>query len=222
MSFLSTAILILKKDLMMEFKSRELILSTGMFSLLIVVLSAFSFDVNKIEPSLAASGAIWIAIALGGILATERLFNKEKEMNTWLAIVLSPSSRNGIFAGKFLSLSIFLIIIMIFLLPIIKLFFGVEVNAPFYYLPLIMVLGITGFSSIGALFGALIVKTSRREMVLGIVMLPLCAPVLILSSKATLALLETGTNLELNGYIKILGVLNIIYLSIALWLFEYL
>ena len=62
-------------------------------------------------------------------------------------------------------------------------------NSSLRTLPLIELLGIIGFSSLGTLFSAIAVRTRAREVLLPVMLLPLLIPLLIASVKVTGALL---------------------------------
>ena len=56
-------------------------------------------------------------------------------------------------------------------------------------LPLVLLLGIVGFSSLGTVFAAIAVRTRAREVLLPLMLLPLLVPLLIAAVKVTGALL---------------------------------
>ena len=56
-------------------------------------------------------------------------------------------------------------------------------------LPLVLLLGIIGFSALGTLFAAIAVRTRAREVLLPVMLLPLLVPLLIAAVKVTAALL---------------------------------
>jgi heme exporter protein B len=212
----------LLKEILVELKTREIISSTAVFALLVVVFSAFAFDANSIRGSVAASGSLWLAVCFGGVMAVGRMFLKDREMDVWTGLILSPASRTGIYAAKFAGLFLFLLVISLLLLPVIQLFFHAPVFDHILIVGLIIVTGLLGFCAAGALFGTMIVRTSARDLMLGIVLLPIVSPLLILSVKSTAAILDGAAFFEISGYFKLTVVLDIIYLSMGLWLFEHL
>ena len=72
MSFLHAVWVVFVKDLKVELRTREIILSTGLFALLVVVLAAFAFGLNTMPGVDASCGVLWIAVAFSGILALGR------------------------------------------------------------------------------------------------------------------------------------------------------
>ena len=60
-SFLGATWAIFLKDLKIELRSKEIILTTALFSLLVVLLSAFAFNLNTLRSVDVSAGVLWIA-----------------------------------------------------------------------------------------------------------------------------------------------------------------
>ncbi|MBN2525778.1 MAG: heme exporter protein CcmB [Deltaproteobacteria bacterium] len=220
MNWIQSAWCIYKKDLLIERKSGQIVPTTFVFALLVVVLSAFAFDLNKAAATTTGAGALWIAICFAGVLAVSRSYLKERDMGVWSGLLLTPASKTGFYLGKMMGLSTFLLLVAILLLPLVELFFHVPLLSHLHLVAPVLLLGILGFCAAGALFGAMIVRTSVRDLVLGIILLPLVSPVLILCSKAT-QLAVSGASLgAVMEYLQLVAVVDILFLVIGMWLFE--
>jgi ABC-type transport system involved in cytochrome c biogenesis permease component len=102
--FLRTALLVLRKDFAIEVKSREILYTTLLFALSCVLVFSIAF-VNEGDPLAdAAAGILWIAMAFAGTLALGRTFERERYSETLRALLLAPSSRAAIYAGKMLGI----------------------------------------------------------------------------------------------------------------------
>ena len=66
---------------------------------------------------------------------------------------------------------------------------GIPFSASLLGLPLVLLLGIVGFSALGTLFSAMTVRTRAREILLPLMLLPLLVPLLIAVVQVTGALL---------------------------------
>lgn len=219
MSFINTTLAIVSKDLRCEWRSKEIVLSSGLFALLVVLLSAFSFGLNTAPAIDAATGVLWLAVAFSGILALTRAFMRERENGVWNALLMSPVPRSALYLGKATGIAVFLLVVELLLLPFIELFF----HAPLleHILPLlpILLLATTGYAAIGTLFGTMTIRTRLRDVLLGVILFPLLAPILIAAQKATVAVL-LGDGLSGAGdYIELLVITDAIYLIGGLWLF---
>jgi heme exporter protein B len=221
-NWMKTAWCIFLKDLRIERKTGQIVPTTFVFALLVVVLCAFAFDLNKNTVSNAGAGALWLAICFSGVLAVGRSYLKEREMGVWSGLLLSPASKTGFYLGKLLGLMVFLLLVSVLLLPLVQLFFHVPVFSNLHRIAPILLLGILGFCAAGALFGAMIVRTSVRDLVLGVVLLPLISPVLILCSKATQLAVSGGAFSAILEYLRLVVVADVLFLATATWLFEFL
>jgi len=68
-SFAATVWLVTKKDLLIEFRSREVVYTTLFFAVACVLVFAFGFVHEGVAVDDAAAGILWIAIAFSGTLA---------------------------------------------------------------------------------------------------------------------------------------------------------
>lgn len=220
MNFLHSAWRIYQKDLLIEKKGKQIVITTFVFALLVVVLCAFAFDLNKSSAVSTGSGVLWVAICFSGVLAISRSYLKERDMGAWTGLLLCPASRTGFYFGKMLGLITFLLIVAALLLPIVELFFHVPLLGNILLVGPTIFLGILGFCAVGALFGAMIVRTSVRDLVLGVVMLPLVSPILILCTKATQVAASGGTANATFEYLRLVVVIDILFLAIGIWLFD--
>ncbi len=219
MSFLRTTWIVFIRDLRMERRTGEIVSATSVFALLVAVLCAFAFDFSSATGAGAAPGVLWIALTFSAVLATARSWLREREMDAWIGVLCSPASRAGLYAGKAMGLGVFLLLVCALLVPIVALLF----HAPFFeqlhrVVPVILA-GVIGVSAAGALFGAMIVRTAVRDLLLGCVLLPLLSPLLILGAEGTAAALSAG-GAAIGGYLRLMVALDIIYLALGLWLFE--
>src|SRR5207244_10371779 len=99
--FLTAALLVLKKDLAIEAKSREIAYTTLFFAVACVMIFSFAFVKEEGVPvEDAAAGILWIAVAFSGTLALGRTFERERYSETLRALLLSPASRPALYAGK--------------------------------------------------------------------------------------------------------------------------
>src|SRR5262245_25419689 len=155
--FVRTALLVLRKDVAIELKSREILYTTLLFALSCVLIFSIAF-VKQGEPlEDAAAGILWIAIEFAGTLALGRTFERERYGETLRALLLAPSSRAAIYVGKVLGILVLLAVVELLLVPLVALLF----HAPLFSAPLLLggllAAGTVGFGAVGALFAAMLV-----------------------------------------------------------------
>ena len=102
---------------------------------------------------------------------------------------------------------------------IFALFFEIDLLAVAVPFAGVAVLGCAGLSSVGTLFSAIAVRTTYREVMLPLLLLPLMMPVVLGSVSATAALLEEGT-LPF-GPVQLLLVTDGVFLIVSFLGFEY-
>ena len=115
--------LVLKKDLTIEVRSREIAYTTLFFAVSCVLVFAFAL-VREGQASLdGAAGILWIAIAFAGTLALGRAFERERQSETLRALLLAPADRPAIYVGKLLGIIALLIVAELVLVPLVALLF---------------------------------------------------------------------------------------------------
>src|SRR5712691_13413215 len=133
--FLKTAFLVLKKDLAIEVKSREIVYTTLFFAVSCVVIFSFSLlKQGEVREGLGA-GILWIAIAFAGTLALGRTFERERYGETLRALLLAPAPRPAIYVGKLLGIVLLLVVAEALLVPLIAVLF----QAALFTYPLLLI-----------------------------------------------------------------------------------
>ena len=87
---LIAALTILAKELRTEFRTRELLTTTIVFSLMVVVLFSFTFEPTAAESQRIAGGLLWIAFLFAGSLMLHPSFMREQTNETLAALRLAP------------------------------------------------------------------------------------------------------------------------------------
>ncbi len=219
MKFLGKVLTITGKDILSEMRTKEIISSVLVFTLLVIIIFNFAFGADQAMIRLVAPGILWVTFAFAGVLSLNRAFIPEKEQGCLEGLMMCPVSREVIYVGKMLGSLIFMLIIEAIALPIFVLLF----NLPVISLPLIVItlLATIGFVSVGALFSALAVNTKAREMVLPILFLPIVVPVIISAVEASGLALSGEPWGALSSWIGIMASFDAIFLVVSFWVFSF-
>lgn len=220
MNFLKKALAITRKDVLLELRTKEIIFSAMLFTILVIITFNFAFEGSKATISLVAPGMLWVAFTFAGILSLNRSFVAEKEENCLEGLMIAPVSREVIYAGKMLGSLLFMLIIEVIALPVFALLFDLPVFSA--QVITITLLATIGFAAVGTLFSALAVNTKAREMVLPILFLPVVVPVIISAVKASGLALSGESWGALASWLQILGAFDAIFLVVSFWVFNYL
>ncbi len=219
MSFFSALLLVFLKDVKIELRTKEIVTSTFLFSLLVVLLTVFSFGLNTAAKEGTSSGVLFISLSFSGLLGLGRTYLREREFNVWRAMLMLPISRGALFGGKLLGVAFYLLVVGLLLIPIIQIFFHAAMLAHLHELLPILLLAILGFSAVGTLFGAMTIHTRMRDILLGVILYPLVSPILIAAVKGAEAVLLGDGLVGARDYLELLVVVDLLYLIGGFWLF---
>jgi heme exporter protein B len=221
MALLSNTAVLLGKELRTEFRSRELLTTTVVFILTIVVLFSFTFDPSVTESRRFGPGLLWLAFLFAASLMLQPCFLREQNNDTLSALRLSVNDPFAIFLAKLAANTLFLLLTQVLLLPVFSILYNVPVLPAFPQLVLVMFMGSLGLSITGTALSAISAQARMRELLLPLLLLPLLTPVLIASTEATAALLVPNAVMPWKWLGFLLG-FDVVFLT-ALWLFgEYL
>jgi heme exporter protein B len=221
MSLLRQAGRIAWKDLRVELRSKEIVLTMVFFAALLVVVYSFAFPRQEDAVRGAAPGMLWVALAFTGTIALGRAFDRERENDTMRALLLAPVPRLSVFLGKALSMAALILAVAVVAVPLL----AVWLNAPLLEFPgelsLVVLLGVLGIAVVGSVFAATLLKVRSRDVLLPVILYPLLVPLFVAGTKTTGALVAEIPNLGIAWYwIKFLAVYDAVFLVLSLWIFE--
>jgi heme exporter protein B len=221
MSLLANASVLLGKELRTEFRSRELLTTSVVFILMVIVLFSFTFDPTSAESRRFGPGLLWLAFLFAASLMLQPCFLREQTNDTLSALRLSVEDPFAIFLAKLTANTLFLLLTEFLLLPIFSVLYNVPVLPVLGWLIFVLFLGSLGVSIAGTALSAISAQARMRELLLPLLLLPLLTPVLVASTEVTKALLDPSPYVSWKG-IGFLAVFDLVFLT-ALWLFgEYL
>lgn len=218
--FAAHVLQILAKDLRVEWRSKEIVYAMVFFGVLVVVIFSFAFARHGQPMHNVAGGILWVVVAFAGTLGLTRFFDRERE--TQRALLLCPVSRSAIYLAKVLGMVIFIGITEAVVLPLLVLLFGLRVQlAELGLLVSILVAGTAGFAAVGSLFGASLMQSRSRDVLLGILIFPIVTPVIVAGAKGTAALLATPADpAAALVWLKLLAAFDLLFVTLSLWAFE--
>ena len=220
MSYLRKVLAIVAKDVAAELRTREMLSSMFVFSLIVILIFNFAFDLRAENQKTLAPGVLWVAIAFAGMLGLSRSFIMEKDRGSMEGLLLTPVDRSAIYLGKMLGNVLFITVVEIIILPIFMVLF----NLPAEVLPPLLgviILGTIGFAGVGTLFSAIAVHTRAREVLLPILLFPVVIPVLLAAVKLTAAILDGVPFAEVRNWFSLLVAFDLIFLALSFILFDY-
>lgn len=217
--WLRQALLIARKDLLIEVQSGEVVATSGFFALLVVITASLSFYGGPATKQLVAAGVLWLSVAFATVLALSRTWQRERDEDALEGLLSAPVSRSAVFAGKMLGIWAFIGVVECVVLPATALFFSLELADFGLGLLLISLLATPGIAATGTLFGAMTVRTRARDLILAIVLFPLLSPTLLAAVVATRELLNHTPIVELGDYFRLMAVFDLTFVAGGLALF---
>ena len=106
------------KDLLLDLRTKEMVIPMLIFAMLVCVIFNFVFDPAPKIVIIVVPGVLWVSFTFAGILGLTRSFMLEKECESIEGLMVCPISRDTIYLGKFLSGFMLLIIFEFIMLPI--------------------------------------------------------------------------------------------------------
>lgn len=219
---MKTVISIVKKDIISEFRSKDMFVSMFTFSLIIIFVFNLVLDLTSNIKNLISPAVLWITFLFSGSIGLSRSYSLEKESEAIKGILLAPVDRSIIYVGKFVSNLIFLLIIEIITIPIFIVLFNYDFSIQIIEILLVLLLGTIGFSTVGTLFSAISLNTRLREVLLPILYFPIIIPVLLNAVRVTSSILSGQSLTDNSASLQMLIAFDIIFLSAGVLLYEYI
>jgi heme exporter protein B len=223
MKYLHHVIGHLRKDLRLEWRSRDSINGMLFFALLIVAVFSLAFDPTG-YPTTArqiSGGVIWVAILFASVTALNQSWTREQRNQVLDAQRMAPSPASALFLGKAIANMLFVLAVEAVLAPIFIVFYNLHPLGNTWLLALIMPLGTWALVVNGTFFAALGLRTRNRELLLPLLLLPVSLPALLAMVQATTGILTGDLDpIQIGLWIRQLAVYDVIFTTICILLFE--
>ncbi|MDI6717411.1 MAG: heme exporter protein CcmB [Actinomycetota bacterium] len=223
MSSASQIAAIVKKDVIAELRTKEMVVSMFLFVMLIMVAFHYGFGESS-DFAPFAGGLIWIAFLFTSLLGLNRSFVHEKEEGCLEGLLLSPVDRPNIFFGKMIGNLIFLSIVELIAIPLYLVMLNLAIKGSIPMFILAIVLSNIGICTVGTLLSTISVNTKMRDMLLPLIYLPLSSPLLIAAVISTNGVMQgySGDDFQqVLSAMKILAGYDIIFLLVAYALYDF-
>ena len=213
-SFFAQAWAVARKDLLLEVRSRERVISMATFAVLVAVVFSFALD-PAVQARSIAGAMIWVTVLFAGTLGMGRAFALEREADALTGVLVSPVDRGALFLGKWAANLVVVLAVEAVIFPVYALFFGLSLGRSLPALMAVVVLATLGFIALGTLFGAIAAHTRLGETLIPILMLPLLIPVVIFAASATQRLLAGRPVSEISSQLRMLTAFDLIFLFVC-------
>ncbi|MBI2965516.1 MAG: heme exporter protein CcmB [Chloroflexi bacterium] len=210
---------IARKDLLLEVRNRDIVVSLVVFSMLVLIVFNFAIELTPVNVAVVGPGILWVAIAFAGVIGLNRSFVLEKERDALDGLMLAPVSRDGLFLGKTLGNAIFMLVAQAVLIPVFAALFDVDILR--FEIGVIAAMTTLGFAGAGTVFAAMAINTRSREIMLPVLFLPAISPLLIAAVEATAGVATGGSWGASSRWIQIITVFDAVFVVGGALLFHY-
>ncbi|RSL18532.1 heme exporter protein B [Edaphobacter aggregans] len=213
----------LRKDLRLEWRSRDSINGMLFFVLLIVVVFSIAFDPAGYPTTTRqiSGGILWVGILFASITALNQSWTREQRNQVLEAQRMAPSPASALFLGKVLANMLFVLVVEAILAPIFVIFFNLQVLGNAWLLAIILPLGTWALIVNGTFFAALGLRARNRELLLPLLLLPISLPAILMMVQATTGVLTAELDpIQIRTWITQLAGYDIIYTTVCILLFE--
>lgn len=210
---------ILMKDLRVELRTREVLYTSFLFGIVLVTLFLFSGFGDTADIRRAAPGVLWVCIAFIGTLVFGRTFQREREQRAVIGLLLAPNALSAVFTAKLLVNILLLGSVQVALVPIVAAVFGLDIGQIVGPLVALLAAGTVGFCALGTVLSAALSTLRLREVLMPIVLFPICLPLLLAGVKGTSALVDTSDPAAALPWLAIMGAFDLLFLVLSRWLF---
>ncbi len=217
MNFVGQAFSVARKDLAVEFRTKESLNAAASFAVVILLLFSFAFDPDAEMARDLAGGLLWLVFAFAGALIFNRGFARELPNECLDALLSSPLLSASLVLGKAMSTVVLLLLIELLSLAV----FGIFYNKQWWGRPLelgaVFLMASWGICVVGAVFGALTVNLRLRELMLPVIIYPLLIPLLMAAIELTNLLLGRAP-LQQSDWLwgRVLLVFDVVFTTLAL------
>ncbi len=113
---IATALAIARKDLAIEWRTKESVPAMALFTVTVYVLFHFGLDRDSLDGELA-SGVLWVTLLLAAVIGVSRLFAAEREQGGIDGLLLAPVDRTALFLAKAAVLFLYLVALELVAVP---------------------------------------------------------------------------------------------------------
>ena len=187
---------LLAKDLRQEFRTKEMLVSMGIYALLVIIVYGVGLSFAKPGDEFLeiAGGLMWALVVFTSLLGLGRSFASEKENGCIEGLLLAPLDRGVVFLAKATSNLLFLLVVEVIAVPLFWVFFAPYAHlgdsAPLMAVPLLV--GSVGIAGVGTLLSTITANTRGKDVMLALLFVPIIFPLLYACVSATTAVLVGG------------------------------
>jgi heme exporter protein B len=175
--------LVLARDLRIAFRRVSELANPLLFFVIVASLFPLALSPDPVQLRNVGTGVLWVAALLSSLLALEGLFRADAEDGSLEQLLLSPVPVTITVLAKVTAHWLVTVVPLIVVLPVFSLSFYLPADV-LPVMALALLLATPTISVLVAIGAALTVSLRRGGSIVGLLVLPLTAPVLIFGTRA--------------------------------------
>ena len=219
--FLAQTWTVARKDLRCEFRDRQVLNAAISFALVVLLMFSFTFDPNtNVEVRSLSGGLLWVVYLFAGVLVLNRSFGRETSNDCLAALVAAPLPGEALFLGKTVASFVLILAVELISLPVFGVFYDISWLPHFGELLPVFALGSWSFAAVGTTFGAVTASNRMRELMLPLLLFPVCLPALVACMSLTWAVFDPTAVAETGPWLRLLVGFDVIYTLLGMLVME--
>lgn len=213
---------LIKKELLIEFRSKQIILSMLIFGLAIILIFALSSNISSEILSNYSAGMFWLMNLFVVVIGVHRSFAYEKEFDAFSLLVSAPVDRGMIFLSKWISGFIFITTTqLIIIAPFFKLLLlDIPENISFFILTSLLIN--LAMMSIASIVSGIVIRSNFSEVLLPLLMFPLLSPLMIAATKISNDIINSQSYELWNVWVLIIASIVVLFGLAGYALFDFI
>jgi heme exporter protein B len=220
MELVKQTLLLLWKDLLLELRRRDSLLTMFFFGTLLLFVFHFSFDLPPDRVAEMAPALLWLAFLFTGTLGLTQLFQVERENHCFEALLLSPLDRGALFLAKSCFTLLLMFLVEAVVMPLFWILFNLQGWNLLPQLFLVTLLGTVGFCVLGTIMSAITLRARARELLLPLVLFPLMIPVILATIRCMENIMSAGELGAAWSWLRLLLGFDVIFVTVGILMFD--
>ena len=220
MELVKQTLLLLWKDLLLELRRRDSLLTMFFFGTLLLFVFHFSFDLPPDKVAEMAPALLWLAFLFTGTLGLTQLFQVERENHCLDALLLSPLDRGALFLAKSCFTLLLMFLVEAVVMPLFWILFNLHGWNLLPQLFLVTLLGTVGFCVLGTIMSAITLRARARELLLPLVLFPLMIPVILATIRCMENIMSAGELGAAWSWLRLLLGFDVIFVTVGILMFD--
>lgn len=216
---LATTFVLLRKDLLIEWRTRARLNALIFFALATLLLFSFALGPDTVLLRKNAGAFLWLGILLSSVLSLGESFRIEQENASLDGVRLAPSDARAVFLAKAGGNTLLLFGLSVLLMPVLVALYDIRMAMSVGKLFEVLALGCLAISAPGTVYSAIANNARARDVLLPLLLFPLLIPALMAAVKAMNLVLEGDPMLQFGSWVGLLGAFNLIYWGLGIVLF---